>query len=100
MPLQSSKRMSARRILWGLAILAGIGLGLWWQWGPGPAAAPAPLVRIEPGMGRRTIARQLAGAGVVPSAAGFELWALLHPRSTLQPGAYVFPAGASVPRVF
>ena len=74
--------------------------GLWWLWGPGPPLAAAARVTVAAGASRRAIARQMAGAGVVRSAVGFELWSVVHPRQTLKPGTYEFAGGQSVPRVF
>lgn len=81
-----------------IAVVLGFTLNRLWR--PGPALAQPRLIEISPGSHRRQIALQLRQAGAIGSATGFELWALLHPASTLKAGVYQFAGGQSVPQVF
>ena len=93
--------MPPRPTLLALALTALLlAAGLWWLWGPGPRLRSPAQVAVPAGAGRRAIAQEMAAAGVVRSAVGFELWSLFHPRQTLKPGTYEFSGEQSVPRVF
>lgn len=75
-----------------LVVMLGLAAaGAVWMFGPGPAPPEPLVVRIAAGSGRRAIARQLAQAGVLRTALGFELWSLTHRGQTLQAGTYRFP---------
>lgn len=84
-----------------LAIVLGVlAAGLWWMWSPVPQLPQPQLLTIPAGASRGDIARQLQQAGLVRSAAGFELWSWLHPGGSLKAGVYRFPGGESVPAVY
>jgi UPF0755 protein len=92
------QRLRSKFVVAAAVLLAIAGLG--WMLSPAPAGAPAAIVHIRSGTGRWAIARRLAAAGAVRSAAGFELWCLLHPSQSLQAGVYRFPPGQPLSRVF
>ncbi|MGH9392677.1 MAG: endolytic transglycosylase MltG, partial [Terriglobales bacterium] len=93
--------MPALRRTWlPLLLLLLLAAGLFWLWGPGPRLPAPVVVEIPPGAGHVRIARQLAAAGAVRAAFGFEAWALLHRSRRLEAGAYEFRGGESVPTVF
>lgn len=81
-------------------IVAAVAATLWWMWSPGPRLPHPVLVELRPGSSRVAIAHTLAARGVVRSAAGFELWSLAHPSSTLKAGTYLFRGGQPVSAVF
>lgn len=58
------------------------------------------FVKVELGSSTRTIARQLAEAGVIPSEWHFLALRAVRPRAVLQAGEYQFIEPASVWRVF
>lgn len=92
---------SLRRLFALLLVLAAAAVGLvWWAWGPGPALSQPVDLAITPGLGRRGIAQELAGAGVIRSAWGFEVWSALHRGETLKAGAYRFTGGKTVAEIF
>ncbi len=87
----------------GVALAATVLLAagsLWWIGQSAPARSQPAIVAIPAGTGRWGIARRLAAARVVSSAAGFETWCLLHPAQTLKAGSYRFAAGEPLSRVF
>jgi UPF0755 protein len=58
------------------------------------------FVPLQKGSGTRSIARQLADAGVIRYSWQFLLARAVHPRATLQAGEYRFADAASVDEVF
>jgi UPF0755 protein len=92
-----------KRLLVPLAVLILIGIGgfglLRWieaQYDvPGPAQAPVTVI-VAKGSGLKQIARQLAGAGAVPSPWLFLAEHVLAGNPRLQAGEYAFPAHASM----
>ncbi|MGH9468579.1 MAG: endolytic transglycosylase MltG [Terriglobales bacterium] len=95
--------MTARRNRWLISVvvvIAVVAIGLWRLWAPGPRLAQPQMLEIAPGTSRTGIARQLRQVGAIGNSFGFELWALLHLRSTLKAGPYQFLGGQSVPEVF
>lgn len=89
-----------RKLVMALVVLGALSAGLWWVWSAGPQLPQARILAIPTGANRGDIARQLQQAGVVRSAAGFELWSLLHPGGSLKAGVYRFAGGESVPTVY
>lgn len=89
-----------RRVSAAAVVVVAAALGSWWMLGPGPGRAQPLLFDVAPGSGRRAIAAQLAQAGVIHGAWGFEAWCLLHPRRTLKAGTYRLVGNQSVPAVF
>lgn len=84
-----------------LAILLLIA-ALWLAWGLLlPLAPPGPQVLLFPsGSSSKAMAAQLQSAGVVRSAAAFQLLHHAFPRRTLKAGEYRFDGAASGIRVF
>ena len=89
-----------RKLVMAAVVLGALSAGLWWLWSAGPQLPQARILAIPAGADRGDIARQLQQAGVVRSAAGFELWSLLHPGGSLKAGVYRFAGGESVPTVY
>jgi UPF0755 protein len=89
-----------RKVAAAAVVLGALGAGLGWMWSAGPLLPQPRILTIKAGAGRGDIARQLQQAGVVRSAAGFELWSLLHPGASLKAGVYRFAGGESVPSVY
>lgn len=87
-------------ILTVVVVAVAVGIGLWRVWAPGPRLAQPRIVEIAPGASHARIAGQLRHAGVIGTTVGFELWSVLHFRSTLKPGPYRFGGAESVPQVF
>lgn len=95
--------MKRRAQAWSVAAVALLVLlaaGAVWMFGPGPAGRQPRVVRIAPGSGRRAIARQLAQAGVLRTALGFDLWSLTHRTQKLQAGTYQFDGGTTALAAF
>jgi peptidoglycan lytic transglycosylase G len=84
-----------------LAILLLIA-ALWLAWGLVlPLAPPQPQVLLFPlGSSSKAIAAQLQSAGVVRSAAAFQLLHYAFPRRTMKAGEYRFDGAASGIRIF
>jgi UPF0755 protein len=57
-------------------------------------------VVIKPGSSARQIGRDLQSAGVIRNAYAFYAWHLLHQRSPLKAGEYLFTSNSSLPDVY
>jgi len=88
---------------WGIALLCAAGLAggvLYSLQSPYRGFDGELFLQFPKGSGTRTIAHNLADAGVVRYAWQFWLARAIHPRATLQAGEYRFDRAASVDDVF
>jgi len=91
------------RLRWGIALLCAAGLAggvLYSLQSPYRGFDGELFLQFPKGSGTRTIAHNLADAGVVRYAWQFWLARAIHPRATLQAGEYRFDRAASVDDVF
>ncbi|MGH9541264.1 MAG: endolytic transglycosylase MltG [Terriglobales bacterium] len=90
-----------RRRWWWAPLLLVVAAGAWaWAVFAPYGTFPKPrLVELPAHSSSWRVARQLRAAGVIRSAAAFELWVLAHPHRVLKAGWYQFAHSASMPEV-